>query len=248
MSLRLLAFVLAILADIHVEATELAHAPYGVMPQPVAFNGKPRGPVTPKDGEGFERAVYRALLRQETAKVDLPFDLADAVMAVESGYDPAVLGASGEIGLMQVMPPTAAMLGFRGDTASLALPQTNIHYGVTYLARALSLANGDICRALMKYRAGHGEEIMTAKSVAYCARAKAHLTALASPLAARVVIPQVDLAIPVQVPGKPIPAAYLARPRNRTPAVSRAFWAAQEARIKVINARIEARWGRVAAR
>jgi len=38
----------------------------------------------------------------------------------------------------------------------------NIHYGVTYLSQAWRLANGDLCRALMKYRAGHGEEMMSA--------------------------------------------------------------------------------------
>ena len=46
--------------------------------------------------------------------------------------------AVGEIGLMQVRPSTAAMLGFDGDTTELAKPEVNIRYGVTYLARGLA--------------------------------------------------------------------------------------------------------------
>jgi hypothetical protein len=36
--------------------------------------------------------------------------------------------------------------------------------------------------------------------------------------------------------------------RRGTAAASRAFWAAHEARIREINARIEAKWKRVASR
>ncbi|MGH6869434.1 MAG: lytic transglycosylase domain-containing protein, partial [Methylocella sp.] len=109
--------------------------------------------------------TYRALIETEAARNGLPPDIADAVAAIESGYDPDAIGGVGEIGLMQVRPGTAAMLGFKGDLAELARPDVNIHYGVTYLGQAWRLANGDLCRALMKYRAGHGEEIMTALSM-----------------------------------------------------------------------------------
>src|SRR5204862_75646 len=77
----------------------------------------------------------------------------------------------------------AALLGYRGTDAGLAEPTINVRYGVAYLARAWRLAAGDLCRALMKYRAGHGEERMTPLSVEYCRRARAHLAATGSPLA-----------------------------------------------------------------
>jgi hypothetical protein len=54
-------------------------------------------------------------------------------------------------------------------------PRT-IRLGVTYLAKAWNLAHGDLCRALTKYRAGHGEEQMTLLSVEYCRRAREHLS------------------------------------------------------------------------
>ena len=71
----------------------------------------------------------------------------------------------------------------RGLKEALADPQINIRYGVEYLAKAWRLTGGDLCRALMKYRAGHGEERMTPRSVEYCRRARVHLAAIGSPLA-----------------------------------------------------------------
>ena len=121
------------------------------------------------DGQAARQRI-RALLRREAGFSGLPYDIADAVTAIESGYDPGVIGAVGEIGLMQVRPETAAMLGFQGDAAELARPEINVHYGVAYLAGAWRLAKGDVCRALMKYRAGHNQELMTPLS-ATCRRA-----------------------------------------------------------------------------
>src|SRR4051794_28934549 len=89
------------------------------------------------------KETYRAIAKREADKAGLPPDIADAVMAIESGYDPTRVGGVGEIGLMQVRPTTAAMLGFQGTAAELALPETNIHYGVTYLAKAWQMAGGD---------------------------------------------------------------------------------------------------------
>ena len=39
-----------------------------------------------------------------------------------------------------------------------------------------------MCRALMKYRAGHGEERMSPLSAEYCRRARGYLAAIGSPL------------------------------------------------------------------
>jgi hypothetical protein len=203
------------------------------------------------------RAAVRALIEKETARTGLPADIAEAVVFVESRYDSTVIGRVGEIGLMQVRPETAAMLGFKGTTAELARPGTNIHYGVTYLAKAWRLAAGDLCRALMKYRAGHGEEIMTPRSAIYCNRARNRLVAMNSPFAA----PGAIAAVAPDRPPSPAPAspkpkaASPARPtdvyatyKHGTPAASRAFWAVHEARVRAIKARVEARWRRVASR
>ena len=123
-------------------------------------------------------ASYREIIAREAAREGLPAAIAEAVTAVESGYNPAAVGSSGEIGLMQLMPSTARMLGFTGSDSDLARPEINIRLGVTYLAKAWRLANGDICTATMKYRAGHGETRFSVLSVNYCLAVRARLAAI----------------------------------------------------------------------
>jgi Transglycosylase SLT domain len=128
------------------------------------------------------RSAYLNILTRHAEQTGLPPAIADAVIRVESSFNPQAVGGVGEVGLMQVRPETAAMLGFSGGVTELFEPETNIQYGVRYLARAWQLAQGDVCRALMKYRAGWGNETMTPLSVEYCRRAKGHLAAIGSPL------------------------------------------------------------------
>lgn len=128
------------------------------------------------------RAQYHQLIERESLAFGLPPALVDAVMAVESRYNSAVVGMDGEVGLMQVMLPTARMMGFTGTSAELATPDVNVHYGVRYLAGAWRLAHGDLCTATMKYRAGHGETRFSFLSVEYCTRVRAHLTASGVPV------------------------------------------------------------------
>ena len=123
------------------------------------------------------RAAYRAAIETHARREGLPPEIAEAVMAVESGFNPAAIGGVGEIGLMQVLPSTARMLGFVGSNADLAVPETNIRYGVTYLAQAWRLARGDLCTAVMKYRAGHGETRFSYRSVDYCIAVRNKLAA-----------------------------------------------------------------------
>jgi soluble lytic murein transglycosylase-like protein len=120
---------------------------------------------------------YRALIEKEATQDGLAPEIAEAVMAVESGYNPDAVGGAGEIGLMQILPSTARMLGFSGTLADLAVPETNIHYGVTYLAEAWRRAAGDLCTAVMKYRAGHGETRFSFLSVNYCVAVRSKLAA-----------------------------------------------------------------------
>jgi hypothetical protein len=200
------------------------------------------------------RAAIRVIVEREAQKADLPADIAEAVIRVESDYDPTAIGNVGEIGLMQVRPSTAAMLGFKGTAAELAQPEINIHFGVTYLAKAWRLTNGDLCRTLMKYRAGHGEEVMTPLSVQYCDRARSYLAALGSPFATMganaPVFPAADSAAAIAGPTIQLaaPQAVYARFKQGTAAASRAFWSVQEARVRAIKARIEAKWRSVASR
>lgn len=130
----------------------------------------------------YGHSDYLAIIARESALAGIPRELVQAVMTVESGFNPSAVGAAGEIGLMQIMPGTARMLGFSGSLAELADPEINIAYGTAYLAGAWRLANHDICTAAMKYRAGHGETQFSFLSVEYCARVRAELAALGFPV------------------------------------------------------------------
>ncbi|MBZ9883543.1 lytic transglycosylase domain-containing protein [Mesorhizobium sp. CA10] len=121
------------------------------------------------------RATFKAFATCQAWLYGLEPVLAHAVMEIESGFDPGVRGADGEVGLMQVMPATARMLGFRGSLDELGEPAVNIALGVRYLAQANRLAVGDLCTTVMKYRAGHGETRFSVRSVDYCRRARAIL-------------------------------------------------------------------------
>jgi hypothetical protein len=199
------------------------------------------------------RAAYLALLTREADKLGLPPAVADAVAGVESSYDPTAVGKVGELGLMQVRPTTAAMLGHKGPATELLKPETNIRYGVAYLAKAWELARGDLCRALMKYRAGHGEEQMTPLSIDYCRRARVRLAAIGSPLAnAALPLPTATANLPQQalVPSTtgsiPAPAATVPQPsaapdpvQARRAAEAQRLWAEHVARVRTIEKGID---------
>lgn len=128
------------------------------------------------------KALYQRIGKAEAARNNIPFAIVDAVMRVESGYDPGARGDVGEVGLMQILPATADMLGFKGPLSALTEPQTNIAYGTQYLAEAWRLSGQDICTTVMKYRAGHGETRFSVKSVDYCKRVRSHLVSIGFPV------------------------------------------------------------------
>ena len=174
------------------------------------------------------------LIKQEAKRTGLDPALVDAVIKVESDYRPDTIGAAGEIGLMQVRPATARLLGFDGTDQELAEPATNIRLGVTYLAKAWNLAQGDLCRALMKYRAGHGEDRMTPLSVEYCRRAREYLSVQGRQVTEGTVVVGTSSAGVQTMSGK-------------IPAIDRhlrgqAFWSVHNARVKAITAMVHQRW------
>ena len=192
------------------------------------------------------RGNYLDALTREAGRHGLPSAIADAVAQVESGYDPGAVGTVGEVGLMQVRPATAAMLGHAGASSDLFTPETNIRYGVAYLAGAWRLAGGDVCLALTKYRAGHGERRITPRSAAYCLRAQTHLASIGSPLAAGIRLPFVvgssRIGTLPQARGTAAASGGGAR-HSPSPAVVRRLWAEHAERVR----RIEQQIGRLMA-
>jgi soluble lytic murein transglycosylase-like protein len=100
---------------------------------------------------------------QATSKrTGIPIDVLLAQAKQESGFNPAAVGKSGEIGLHQIMPSTARDPGFglRGiDPATLTDPATNINFAASYmLARSggkIDFSNpAAVDAALAKYNSG----------------------------------------------------------------------------------------------
>ena len=81
----------------------------------------------------------------------LPRALVRSVMAAESGFAPLAISPKGAIGLMQLMPGTAQVLG-----ADPLDPVQNVDAGVRYLRNLLEKYNYGLRHALAAYNAGPG--------------------------------------------------------------------------------------------
>ena len=86
---------------------------------------------------------------------NVPEALVHRVIVRESKYHPGLVGRGGTIGLMQIKLPTARGLGYTGDAAGLRDPDTNLAWGIKYLAGAYRAANGDHGRAVRYYASGY---------------------------------------------------------------------------------------------
>lgn len=75
--------------------------------------------------------------------------LVEAIVAVESAFNPMALSVKGAMGLMQLMPPTASRYGI----ADPFDPKQNVSGGVRYL-RDLLLRFENLLHALAAYNAG----------------------------------------------------------------------------------------------
>ncbi len=116
------------------------------------------------------RKKLSALVTKIAKKHGVPAALANAVVTVESNYNPGVRGGAGEVGLMQIKPATARGMGYRGGTKALYDPATNLEWGMRYLAEAHRRAGGDTCGTILRYNAGHYARRMNPISKRYCSK------------------------------------------------------------------------------
>ncbi|KGF70166.1 murein transglycosylase [Hoeflea sp. BAL378] len=122
---------------------------------------------------GYTTRPYGKLISSYAKTHGVPESLAHAVISVESNYRANARGAAGEIGLMQIKPTTARMMGYRGSAKGLYDPDTNIKYGMKYLAMAHKLGGGSTCGTILKYNAGHAAKRMNPVSKRYCGKVSA---------------------------------------------------------------------------
>ena len=95
---------------------------------------------------------FDAHIKEAAALYQLPEAIVRAVMRVESDFNPTVVSHAGAIGLMQLMPRTAASMGVRNPFD----PRENILGGTRYLRILANMFNGDLVLTVAAYNAGEG--------------------------------------------------------------------------------------------
>ena len=90
-----------------------------------------------------------SLIAQAAEKYGVPVNLLHSVAQTESGYNQGAKSEAGAIGMMQLMPDTAAGLGV--DPNDLA---GNIEGGAKYLREMLDTFDGNVEKAVAAYNAG----------------------------------------------------------------------------------------------
>lgn len=105
--------------------------------------------------------AYDQLIQEHARLNGIRPALVRAVIQVESGFNPTAVSPKGAMGLMQLMPATAADFGVGNPFE----PSENVRAGVAYLRRLLDRYHDDEELALAAYNAGpaavdrHGQSV-----------------------------------------------------------------------------------------
>ena len=105
--------------------------------------------------------AVKHLLRDAAATHGIDYELLQALIATESGFDTRAVSPKGAVGLMQLIPPTAERYGVRADKNSpvskkLTDPKINIKAGSSYLSDLINMFPGQLELAIAAYNAGEG--------------------------------------------------------------------------------------------
>lgn len=108
---------------------------------------------------GYKTA--KAALRDASSRHAIDYELLQALVATESGFDAKAVSPKGAMGLMQLMPATAQRYGVAADKRGtiekkLFDPHVNIAAGSRYLRDLIAMFPGQIELALAAYNAGEG--------------------------------------------------------------------------------------------
>ena len=99
--------------------------------------------------------AYSRIVIPLARKHGVDWKLVAAVIQAESGFDPRAVSAKGAIGLMQVMPNTAAL--YEVKESELYNPRKNIEAGVKHLRMLTDRYNGDLEKVIAAYNSGEGK-------------------------------------------------------------------------------------------
>ena len=103
----------------------------------------------------------RQILQDASSDHNIDYELLQALIATESGFNTSAVSPKGAIGLMQLMPDTARRYGVDTDRhgrleRKLTDPRINIRAGVRYLRDLINMFPGELELALAAYNAGEG--------------------------------------------------------------------------------------------
>jgi soluble lytic murein transglycosylase-like protein len=96
------------------------------------------------------KKLYNPIVENVAAKHQVPADLIHAIIRAESNYDSFALSEKGAMGLMQLMPETAAQYGVR----NVFDPVQNIEGGTKYVKDLIRIYEGKTNLILAAYNAG----------------------------------------------------------------------------------------------
>lgn len=99
------------------------------------------------------KSQYDALIVNTALKYDLEPSFIKAVIHIESAFDRYALSHAGAMGLMQLMPATAANYQLNQDQFN---PSRNIEAGVQHIKELMERYNYDKKLSLAAYNAGEG--------------------------------------------------------------------------------------------
>lgn len=117
------------------------------------------------------RAQVATLVAQVAREFDLDAALMHAIITVESGYNPQAKSPAGAIGLMQLMPETAARYGVK----NIWDPLENLQGGARYLRFLLGLFKNNLDLALAGYNAGENAVIRSGHKIPPYAETQAYV-------------------------------------------------------------------------
>ena len=112
-------------------------------------------PSTPVDQSrplklSSRREQFLPLIQEISAEKGVDVDLVEAIIQVESSFDPRAVSVKNCKGLMQLHPDTARRFGVQ----DVLDPEENIRGGVSYLRWLLDHFDKDLPRAVAAYNAG----------------------------------------------------------------------------------------------
>ena len=143
------------------------------------------------------RAQYAPLIAEVARHYNLDALLLHAIITVESGYNSKAKSPAGAIGLMQLMPGTAA----RYAVKNIWDPLENLHGGARYLTYLLGLFRNNLDLVLAAYNAGEGAVMQAGNKIPPFAETRAYVPSVLTHYD-RYRIPAVGVASELTVPEK----------------------------------------------